>query len=131
MCGGAAVTWRSQKQTCVALSSAESEYMALASACQEAVWLQRVFQDLGMEIPIPYDLQVDNKASIAMAGGLHYHGRTKHISIKFNFVQDLGRDEIVSLNYCKSENNLGDLFTKPLYADRFITLRSKIGVDQI
>ena len=37
--GGTAISWRSKKQTCVASSTAEAEYMALASAAQEAMWL--------------------------------------------------------------------------------------------
>ena len=46
MMSGAAISWNSKKQTCVALSTAEAEYIALAKATQESIWLQRLLIDM-------------------------------------------------------------------------------------
>ena len=62
---GAAVSWGSKKQSCVALSTAEAEYMALTSAAQEAVWMQHLQNDLIYE---------DNQSTICMAKNPQYHG---------------------------------------------------------
>ena len=44
--GGVTASWMSRKQSCVALSTAEAEYMALSSTTQEAVWLNRLITEL-------------------------------------------------------------------------------------
>ena len=84
---GAAVSWRSKKQTCVALSTAEAEYMALASAAQEAIWMRQLFTDLtskpSEEVMIIYE---DNQSVICMVKNPQFHGRAKHIEIKYHFI---------------------------------------------
>ena len=45
MLSGGAVSWRSRKQTCVALSTAEAEYVALASTTQEVIWMRQLMED--------------------------------------------------------------------------------------
>ena len=75
---GTAVSWRSNKQTCVALSTPEAEYMALASAAQEAIWLQHLVGDLGDKPVNPMVLYEDNQSAKCMAKNPKFHGRTKH-----------------------------------------------------
>ena len=60
----AAISWRSKKQSCVALSTAEAEYMALASATQEAIWLQQLLTDLKTKPDGPMLIFEDNQAAI-------------------------------------------------------------------
>ena len=62
----AAISWRSKKQSCVALSTAEAEYMALASATQEAIWLQQLLTDLKSKPNGPMLIFEDNQAAICM-----------------------------------------------------------------
>ena len=88
ICGGA-VSWRSKKQSCVALSTAEAEYMALASATQEAIWMKHLTADLCTEIlEKPVCIHEDNQSAICIAKNHQYHGRSKHIDIKFHFTRD-------------------------------------------
>ena len=61
---GGPVSWQSQMQTSVALSSIESKYMAASAAAQEALWLNRLLQQLGLRTPNPTVLYEDNKAAI-------------------------------------------------------------------
>ena len=83
---GAAISWRSQKQTCVALSTAEAEYMALASAAQEAKWLQQNTTNLRMRPTGVTVIYEDNQSAISMAKNPQLHRRSKHIAIKYHFV---------------------------------------------
>ena len=76
--GGTAVSWRSKKQVCVALSTAEAEYMALASAVQEAVWMRQLTSDLKNGPTGPTVIFEDNQSTICMAQNPQFHGRAKH-----------------------------------------------------
>jgi hypothetical protein len=77
---GGAVSWRSKKQTNVALSTAEAEYMALASAAQEAIWLRQLNSELNHPPSNPTVVYEDNQSAIAMTKNPKFHGRAKHIS---------------------------------------------------
>jgi len=68
---------------------------------------------------------VDNHADIAISNNQIFHGKTKHFNIKLFFVKEM---QDVSLYYCKTKNQLADLFTKPLPTSKFEFLRQKIGV---
>ena len=80
---GAAITWRSKKQSCVAISTAEAKYMALACAAQEAVWLQQLISDLKNKPAEAIMINEDNQSAIAMSKNPQFHGRAKHVDIKF------------------------------------------------
>ena len=87
--GDCAVSWRSRKQSVVALSSAEAEYIALASGAQESVWLSRVVLELtGGSGKACSVMHVDNQSAIAMAKNPQFHGRGKHIAIKYHFIRE-------------------------------------------
>ncbi|KAK4324010.1 hypothetical protein Pmani_005322 [Petrolisthes manimaculis] len=79
--GGGPVSWSSKKQSCVALSTAEAEYMALASAIQEAVWLRKLAVDIQIDCKGPLLLYEDNQSTIAMSKNPQFHGKTKLIDI--------------------------------------------------
>ena len=83
--GVTAIAWQSTKQSCVALSTAEAEYVALSGAAQEAIWLKQFNQDL-TEINEPVVIYVDNQSAIAIAKNPQFHGRVKHI--KYHFISE-------------------------------------------
>ena len=93
--GGIAVSCRSNKQTCVALSTAEAEYMALASAAQEAVWMRH-----SVRICEPTVIFEDNQSAICMAKNPQFHGRAKHIGIKYHFIREQVSNNTIKLRYC-------------------------------
>ena len=98
MCGGA-VSWRSKKQSSVALSTAEAEYIALASTAQEAVWLRQLTTELGSGSTEATTIFEDNQAAISMSKNPQYHGRAKHISIKYHFIRGQANNGTVTLKY--------------------------------
>ena len=128
--GGTAVSWRSKKQTCVALSTAEAEYMALASAAQEAVWMRQLTADLKCESTGPLVIFEDNQAAISMSKNPQFHGRAKHVDIKYHFIRENVKSGVVQLKYCPTEDMIADILTKGLPQDKFVKLRLLAGVTE-
>ena len=124
----AAITWRSKKQSCVALLTAEAEYMALASSTPEAVWLRQPLSDLKNKPTGPMVILEDNQAAIGMAKNAQYHGRAKHIDIKYHFIREHVANAAVKLEYCRTEEMIAGIFTKGLSAVQFTKLRKMLGV---
>lgn len=83
---GAVISWRSKKQTCVALSTAKTEHMALASAAQEAIWMQQLLTDLRNPPSEPTRIFGDNQSAICLAKNPQFHGLAKHTGIKYHFI---------------------------------------------
>ena len=128
--GGIAVSWRSKKQTTVALSMAEAEYVALASAAQEAVWMRQLTIDLNGEPPTePTVVFEDNQVAIAMTKYPQFHGRSKHITIKYHFVRDKVSDGTINISYCPTTEMIADMLTKGLPTGTFNKLCKMIGLE--
>ena len=126
--GDAAVSWKSAKQTTVALSTAEAEYVALSTASQEAIWLQRLMNDLSKKFIQETVIYEDNQSTICLAKNPAVHGRTKHIDIKYHFIRDLVEAGKIKLIYCATENIVADIFTKGISISQFEKLRHLIGL---
>ena len=126
--GGTAITWKSKKQSCVALSTAEAEYMALSSAAQEAIWIRELNADLWNCQSQPTLIYEDNQSAISMAKNPQFHGRSKHINIKYHFVREQVSNDKICLEYCPTENMIADILTKGIGPEKFERLRSLCGV---
>lgn len=125
---GGPVSWKSQRQSCVSLSTTESEYVAAAEAAKDVVWIRRLLQDLGSDQTKPTILFCDNQSAIKLVRNPQFHQRTKHIDVKFHFIRDLQDEHVVDVVYVNTESQLADLFTKGLDGPRFRKLRNDIGV---
>ena len=128
--GGAPVSWKSRKQNCVALSTAEAEYISLTIAAQKAIWLNCLLAELQLqkeplESAIIYE---DNQSAISMAKNPKFHDRSKHIAIKNHFIRDEVKNGAIKIQYCRTNDMVADMFTKGLYADQFQKLRDMAGV---
>ena len=120
---GGAISWLSQKQPTVALSTSEAEYMSLGSATQEAIWLKRLLNDLHAENQEPIEIREDNQGTIAMTRNPVGHKRTKHIDIRHHFVRESVQSGLIGISYCASKDMLADVFTKAVPKPRFEALR--------
>ena len=125
---GGAISWRSKKQSCVALSIAEAEYIALASAAQESVLLQELLLSLKETKIKPTTIFEDNQSAICLAKNPQYHGRAKHIDIKYHYVRERVAAGDIKLEFCKSQDMAADMFTKGLSSPQFIKLREMLGM---
>lgn len=123
-----AVTWTTQKQNSVALSTTEAEYMACCAATKEAIWLKQLLTELGEYNQNSICLNIDNQSAISVIKNGEFHKRCKHIDVKYNFVKENYEQGIISLNYVCTDNQYADVFTKALSNVKFKLCRSKIGL---
>jgi hypothetical protein len=113
---GGAVSWKSQHQPTVALSTAEAEYMALTAAIQEAIFLRQLLDSMGVKQLEPTMIFEDNQACIALSKNSLVNARSKHIDIKYHFNREKVESGEVVLKYCPSAEMIADVMTKPLPA---------------
>ena len=125
------ISWRTNKQSCVALSTAEAEYVALSSAAQEAVWFKQLISDLNVKDTNPLLINEDNQSAISIAKNSKCHGKTKHINIKYHFVRDLVQKNVIELKYRSTNEMIADLFTKPIASEKFSNLCSMLGLTSL
>ena len=102
--------------------------MALASAEQEAVWMQRLQNDLNEASIKSTLIYEDNQSTIYKVTNPQYHGRTKHIDIKFHYIREQVEKKAIQLEYCESKNMVADMLTKALLSSQFVKLREMLGV---
>ena len=79
----------------------------------------------------PIVIYEDNQSAICLAKSNRNHPKTKHIDIKFNYVRDVLSKSLIEICYCPTEENLADIFTKGLPAERFCKLRLMLGMISI
>jgi hypothetical protein len=111
---GGAVSWCSSKQSIVAGSTCEAEYIAASEAAQ-GVWMKEFISDLGV-IPSasgPMTLFCDNTGAIAIAKESRFHKRTKHIKRRFNSIHNYVKDGDIELCKVHMDLNVADPLTKP------------------
>ncbi|CAK9821231.1 Retrovirus-related Pol polyprotein from transposon TNT 1-94 [Anthophora plagiata] len=125
---GGPITWSSQLQKVVALSTTESEYIALAHGVKDAIWLRRMLNEL--DIPCnSVSVYVDNQAAIKIASNSENHKRSKHIDVKYHFTREVVNRGEIEIKYIQSKEQLADIFTKPLQKQQYCYLREKLNVN--
>nr|AAP12940.1 transposon protein, putative, CACTA, En/Spm sub-class [Oryza sativa Japonica Group]ABF96438.1 transposon protein, putative, CACTA, En/Spm sub-class [Oryza sativa Japonica Group] len=128
MLGRSLVSWSSKKQNSVALSTAEAEYVSAGSCCAQLLWMKQTLLDYGISFT-KTPLLCDNDSAIKIANNPVQHSRTKHIDIRYHFLKDhvVAKSDIV-ISHIRTENQLADIFTKPLDETRFCKLRNELNV---
>lgn len=111
-CGGP-ISWQSRKQSAVAQSSTEAEYVALSQAGNEAVYLQRLIEEL-VNLRCVANLKCDNQGAIFLSSNPVFQRRTKHIDIAYHNVRNLVEKKVIVVKHVPSEQMVADVFTKPL-----------------
>ena len=127
--GGCTVSWRSKKQSVVALSSTEAEYIALCEAAQETTWLRHLLHDIGLQQVEPTTIFEDNQGSIALARNPKDHPRTKHVDVKYHFIRNTIERKRMKVVYCPTADMVADTLTKGLPRPSFEKFRSAMGVE--
>jgi hypothetical protein len=129
--GKSLVTWASQKQKIVPLSSCEAEYVAAAAAACQGVWLSRLIADLLETKEAPVKLLMDNMSAIALSKNPVHHDRSKHIDTKYHFIRECIEEGKVEVDHVGTAAQLADIFTKSPERVRFVELRGALGVVQV
>ena len=129
--GSCPVTWQSQKQKVVALSSCEAEYIAGTTAACQGVWLAQLLAELKSKQRAAFILKMDSQSAIALSKNPVFHDRSKHIDVRYHFIRECIGDGKMDIENVRTEEELADILTKPLARDRFCELRVKLGVGKI
>lgn len=120
---GGAVSWSCRKQDLVTLSSTEAEYVALSEAAKELIWIDRLLRDFKNPRKGVLDMLTDSQSCMKMLEHQKFSNRTKHIDTKYHFIKDLWNKRMINLKYVSTTDNVADLMTKPLGAQRIKDLR--------
>ncbi|CAL1356029.1 unnamed protein product [Linum trigynum] len=126
--GDTAFTWSSKKQAIVTLSTCEAEYVAPTSCACHAIWMRKLLKELNMTQEESTEIFVDNKSTLALAKNPVFHDRSKHIDTRYHFLRECVEQKEVALKYVKTEDQIADIFTKPLKQDVFVKPRTLLRV---
>jgi len=121
------VCWQSHLQKTVALSSTEAKYMAMLDTCQQIMWIQSLFQELGYNLAHT-PICGDNQGSIFIGSNPVQEWRTKHIDIQYYYICKCIKDGEVSVYFIPGNENLADMFTKNLGTIYFLHFRKHLGI---
>ncbi|KAG3188614.1 hypothetical protein PC128_g12117 [Phytophthora cactorum] len=128
MLAGGAIAWMSRRQSIIALSTTEAEYVAACEASMEAVAECNILQEMLPHHTIKLRIGIDNQAACGMATNPTYSRRTRHIELRWYFVREQVQKGVVELHKVKGEVNPADTFTKPLHKKRLRELLRLAGV---
>jgi hypothetical protein len=114
---GGPVTWSSKRQSTVALSTVEAEYVAMSRCAQQMVWMQAWLDEVTIDYTKPGVMKGDSRGAIALTKNTKDHGKVKHIDIRHHYIRELVQSGAIILEQIPSADNAADLFTKPLSRD--------------
>ncbi|KAK8540598.1 hypothetical protein V6N13_027117 [Hibiscus sabdariffa] len=112
--GDCCISWSSKKQPIVTLSTCEAEYVAPTSRSCHAIWLKRLVEELHLPQEGPTKICIDNKSAQALAKNPVLHDRSKHIDTRYHFIREHIANKEVELKFVKTQDQVVDIFTKPL-----------------
>jgi hypothetical protein len=125
--GSSLVSWSSRKQSSVAQSTTEAEYVAAASCCSQLLWITYTLSDFGEECShVP--LMCDSTSTISVAKNPVLHSRTKHIEVRYHFLRDNVEKGNIDLIHVPTKKQLANILTKPLDQATFSRLQGELGV---
>jgi hypothetical protein len=125
--GRSLVSWASEKQNSVALSTAEAEYIVTGHCCTQLLWMRQTLRDYGYKLTkVP--LLCDNESAIRMADNPVEHNHTKHIAIRYHYSRDHQQRGDIEIAYVSTKKQLDDIFTKPLDEKVFTKLRNELNI---
>ncbi|GJS84539.1 hypothetical protein Tco_0751080 [Tanacetum coccineum] len=110
--------WQCKKQTIVATSTTEAEYVAAASCCGQVLWIQNQMLDYGFNF-MNTKIHIDNESTICIVKNPVYHSKTKHIEIRHHFIRDSYEKKLIRVEKIHTDFNVADLLTKAFDGPRF------------
>jgi hypothetical protein len=129
--GSNLVTWSSQKQRVVALSSCEAEYVAAAIGACEGVWLSMLVSDLTNSKIQKFRLLVDNKSAIELSKNSIHHDISKNIDTRYHYIREYVENGVVDVDHIGTDDQLADILMKALGRIRHVELRQRLGVVRV
>lgn len=125
-------SWSAKKQTVVSLSTGEAEYYAGVHCGREVLWLRQLLSELGFlpsPRPPPTRIRIDSTTAIRMIDNPdEVSNRTKHVNISYHWIRDAVRSQLIETEHVPGEENIADIFTKPLGPQRHKQLTRRLGL---
>ncbi|GJV09623.1 putative ribonuclease H-like domain-containing protein [Tanacetum coccineum] len=121
------ITWQCKKQTIVATSTTEAEYVAAASCCGQVLWIQNQMLDYGFNF-MNTKIYIDNESTICIVKNPVYHSKTKYIAIRHRFIRDAYENKLIQVLKIHTNDNVADLLTKAFDVSIFQFLVVSIGM---
>eukprot|EP00253_Pinus_taeda_P024109 PITA_24109 len=109
----------------------EAEYRGAVEASKEALWLRQILSEFGFEQQHPTTLWCDNQSAIQLCKDPVQHQRSKHIELHVHFIRKLIHDHVLEVQYCSTDDQVADIFTKALTEAKFTKLRYMLGVQEV
>ena len=117
-----------KKQGVVLLLSTEVEYVAQTHAAKEGIWLRSFMKEIRRGEEKPLTISCDNQGAIALAKDNKFHVRTKHIDLRYHFIHEAVEDGKIQVKYILMDNNISNIFTKPLPRPKFAKFMELLGL---
>ncbi|GJV10109.1 putative ribonuclease H-like domain-containing protein [Tanacetum coccineum] len=105
------ISWQCKKQTIVATSTTEAEYVAAANCCGQVLWIQNQMLDYGFNF-MNTKIYIDNESTICIVKNPVFHSKTKHIAIRHHFIRDAYEKKLIQVLKIHTDDNVADLLTK-------------------
>ncbi|GJU17695.1 putative ribonuclease H-like domain-containing protein [Tanacetum coccineum] len=121
------ISWQCKKQTIVATSTTEAEYVAAANCCGQVLWIQNQMLDYGFNF-MNTKIYIDNESTICIVKNPVSHSKTKHIEIRHHFIRDVYEKKLIQVLKIHTDDNVADLLTKAFDVSRFQFLVVTIGM---
>ena len=125
--GDRLISWQCKKQTVLATSSTEAEYVAAANCCSQVLWIQNQLLDYGYNF-LNTMINIDNSSTICIVENPVEHNKTKHIEVRFHFIRECNEKGLIKVVKIHTDQNVSDLLTKGFDSGRHNFLVSRIGM---
>lgn len=122
-CGGL-ISWGAKLQDVTALST-EAEFIAAAECTCQMIYIKNLIEEL-IGKPVQTELNIDNQSAIRLMTVGIFNQRTRHIDVRYHFLDEKIRKNQISIKYVSSDDQLADIFTKPLGSVKFTKFRNLI-----
>ncbi|GJU92077.1 hypothetical protein Tco_1304500 [Tanacetum coccineum] len=112
------ISWQCKKQTVVANSTTEAEYVATSICCGQVLWIHNQLLDYGYNF-INTKIFINNEITICIVKNLVFHLKTKHIEIRHHFIRDSNENKLIQMIKIHTDHNVADLLTNAFDVSRF------------
>ena len=129
MLGGAPVSWSSRKESVVALSSCEEQYIVASLCACQVTWMMNLVEEITGKNHGAITMNIDSMSAINLAKNRIAHGRSKHIEMRFHYLREQVADGKMNLEHCK--NQIANIMTKGVQVEVFRRLRAMMSVDSL
>ena len=124
------IIWKSKSQKSITLSSLEAEYVVLSEAAKEIKFVYQLLLSIGIQVKLPIIVRVDNVGAIFMSENTSTSGRTKHIDIRYQYVNEMILDGFLKVLFVKTSENVADVFTKNVRSETYRELVKHFLLDK-